>query len=573
MTDPNQPPPLLPELPVDLSDPTAIDSWYTAWNQWIADEASKRGWSWLKPMTPAMLHEVVEQEKQRRAAVGAQESYNNDLIAARSALEEVESRLRASDPSYKAKRRILLPVLAPLLKAVPPAKWRELFDVAYSQFSLYESQTAEAYQREVELARAAIRNLESQHKENDPDFEEKNALLRTILAPAMRNMHASRWVYAYQQAYANINLPQRSPSAYRTAPPDIALIDSDGVRRIFADEDKAKEYLSNLPSPNQDRVVFVGGPTTCWMNVTGLSGLVSAVGAPHNNFPKIKTRIDYEFRRAGYEMWRSALHQVFFDMRSKVEAEISPTSTLGAEWESQYRKWILGECWIRGTPNFLDGHIDFEALRRVVRREIESKRMKPDHYLCNWVREYFASEYGDYDLLPHNMKRVKRFTASILRGEQSELERRWRATDEEDQQKKAIYDARQRLKESVDGGDIIAFHKKKQRTYDRYAFVVVGCFLALYALIAVVVSEVAATFFSIRYSWWKVLSAMIVTLLGAYLIDKAVESAVAAITWRLGRRKLRFKELLEWMISNDMPTRSEALSYFEETQRGWGAPP
>jgi hypothetical protein len=52
---------------------------------------------------------------------------------------------------------------------------------------------------------------------------------------------------------------------------------------------------------------------------------------------------------------------------------------------------------------------------------------------------------------------------------------------------------------------------------------------------------------------------MIVVSLGADLVEKVVESATGAITWRLGGRKLRFKELLDWMILSDMPPRSEAM--------------
>ena len=574
MTSPKQPPPILPGLPADLGDPAAIDSWYTAWNQWISEEASKQGWSWLKPMTPAMLHEIVEQEKQRRAVVGARNTHNNDLIAARTELDEVESRLRTSDPSFEAKRRILLPVLIPLFKRVPPAQWRELYEVAHSQLRLFESQTEDAYQREVEIAKAAIRNLESQYRANDPDFVKKDALLKTVLLPVMKNMHATRWIYAYQQSYANINLPQHSPPESGAASTDIALIGPDGVRRIFGDENRATEYLNSLPT--EDGVVIVGGPPSCWLNITGLSQLISDVGAPHSNYSDIKTKIAYEFTRAGYERWRSALYQVFVDVRSKVEASISPQSPFSAEWERQYRNWLLGECWVRGVQNYLDGHIDFESLRHLVRREIEAKRMMPTHYFCHWVRDYFTSENGDYDLLPHDVERVKRFTASILRGDQSAFERRkreqeerWYVADEEGRKKEAVREARERLKRSIDGGDLIAYRKKmdvKRAWLDR---LLLGCWLALFAIIAVVVAEVAKTFHSHGYPWWKVFTAMIVIFVGACVVGKVMEWVSSAMWWRLGGKKFRFEALLAWMINNDMPSRSQAMLEKKSVITGW----
>ena len=136
-------PPALPELPADLDDLVALDNWYEACNKWISDEASKRNWSWFKPLTPALLHEIVENEKRRRASAGAVESTDGLAAAqsdpdgrrereeARVALNELEQRLIAQDSAYRAKLDLLLPILKPIFKNLPPPQWESIFLEAY----------------------------------------------------------------------------------------------------------------------------------------------------------------------------------------------------------------------------------------------------------------------------------------------------------------------------------------------------------------------------------------------------------------------------------------------------------
>jgi hypothetical protein len=94
--DASDPASSLPRLPGDLDDLVALDNWYCEWNAWIADEALERNWPWLKPITPAMLHEIVEGEKQLRAdrACGHQ---RKDYAKARADLNLLEAHLRATD--------------------------------------------------------------------------------------------------------------------------------------------------------------------------------------------------------------------------------------------------------------------------------------------------------------------------------------------------------------------------------------------------------------------------------------------------------------------------------------------
>lgn len=126
----------LPELPINLDDLVALDSWYSSWNAWITEEARKRHWPWLKPMTPAMLHEIVESEKRRRSDSIAHGQQQEEMLAARGDLNVLEVHLRATDLQYEAKRRLLVPILQPIFKLIPPSNWKALFEQAYAQIQV-----------------------------------------------------------------------------------------------------------------------------------------------------------------------------------------------------------------------------------------------------------------------------------------------------------------------------------------------------------------------------------------------------------------------------------------------------
>jgi hypothetical protein len=122
-----------PELPENLDDLGALDVWYTAWNEWISTEATKRNWPWLTPMTPATLHEIVESEKRKRAG---EAEHQRELSEARAALTALGNRLAEQDPAYEKKCAILVPILKPILRDYPPAKWVQVFENAYGNLIL-----------------------------------------------------------------------------------------------------------------------------------------------------------------------------------------------------------------------------------------------------------------------------------------------------------------------------------------------------------------------------------------------------------------------------------------------------
>jgi hypothetical protein len=202
----------LPRLPADLDDLVALDNWYCAWNAWMADEALKRNWPWLKPMTPAMLHEIVEGEKQLRTdrAGGHQ---REEFVKTRADLNLLEAHLRATDPQYEAKRNLLVPILQPIFKQIPRSNWKALFEQAYAGVKVPVGNATPSQQRELAEARHAVNLLEERLRTQDPAYAAKRAFLVPILKPLFQQLPPSKWASAFEQAYASVRLPVIPPQA------------------------------------------------------------------------------------------------------------------------------------------------------------------------------------------------------------------------------------------------------------------------------------------------------------------------------------------------------------------------
>jgi hypothetical protein len=203
--DTPEPGSLLPQLPANLDDSAALDRWCREWNAWIATEAVKPNWSWLKPITPDMLREIIDEEKQLRADI-ARGYQQVELATARSDLNALETHLRATDPQFEAKRVLLVPILRPIFRHIPPANWKPLFEQAYARLQVPTATSSEE-QRELEDARKALNTLEDQLKTRDPDYQAKRALLVPVLQPLFKQIPPSKWLASFEEAYAGIRLP------------------------------------------------------------------------------------------------------------------------------------------------------------------------------------------------------------------------------------------------------------------------------------------------------------------------------------------------------------------------------
>jgi TPR repeat protein len=73
-------------------------------------------------------------------------AYSNQqrgLSEARKALSVIEGRLRATDPTYEAKKALLVPILKPVFEQMAPSKWATAFEQAYAGVRLPDENAAQ----------------------------------------------------------------------------------------------------------------------------------------------------------------------------------------------------------------------------------------------------------------------------------------------------------------------------------------------------------------------------------------------------------------------------------------------
>src|SRR5271166_5311824 len=66
----------------------------------------------------------------------AKEAAATELATARKDLSDLETTLMASDPSYEAKKAILVPALQPVFTSIPPSQWKAKFMDAYKNINV-----------------------------------------------------------------------------------------------------------------------------------------------------------------------------------------------------------------------------------------------------------------------------------------------------------------------------------------------------------------------------------------------------------------------------------------------------
>jgi hypothetical protein len=213
----------LPQLPADLDDPAALDRWYCEWNAWMANEATTRNWPWLKPMTPAMLHEIVEREKKRRSNTD-HSTPQEEYLAARDELNALDTHLRATDSQYEAKRMLLVPILQPIFKHIPRSNWRELFEQAYARTQVPVGSPTQDPQRDLAEGRDALTALENRLRVQDPAYETKKALLVPILKPIFAQIPPSKWATAFENAYVQTRVPADPTTSHEARPTEVTPI-------------------------------------------------------------------------------------------------------------------------------------------------------------------------------------------------------------------------------------------------------------------------------------------------------------------------------------------------------------
>jgi hypothetical protein len=199
----------LPKLPANLDDQAALDSWQSQWNAWIADEGVRHNWPWLQPISAETLREIVEEERQLRADM-ARGQAQFELETARNDLNTIDTHLRATDPQFPAKSALLVPILRPIFRHIPPSKWKELFQEAYAQLQVPAASSTPEEQREITEARGALNTIERRLRAQDPAYEAKKAFLLPIVQPLFKQMPPSKWAETFEETYAGVRLPTDS---------------------------------------------------------------------------------------------------------------------------------------------------------------------------------------------------------------------------------------------------------------------------------------------------------------------------------------------------------------------------
>jgi len=74
-------------------------------------------------------HSIAQRELPAYLAYGDQQ---RERTEARNSLSALEVRLRAADPTYEAKKSLLVPILKPVFEQMPPSKWATAFEQAYA---------------------------------------------------------------------------------------------------------------------------------------------------------------------------------------------------------------------------------------------------------------------------------------------------------------------------------------------------------------------------------------------------------------------------------------------------------
>lgn len=334
----------LPDLPTDLDDPVALDSWYYTWNAWMAEEAARRNWPWLTPMTPAMLHEIVEGEKKRRSANAAQGAAQEQLCAARGELNALEAHLRATDSEYEAKRALLVPILQPIFKHIPPSNWKTLFEQAYARAAVPAGIATQDRQREFAEGKSTLMALENRLRTQDPAYTAKKAMLAPILTPALKQLPPSKWGAVFQQAYAGVHIPTASVSSATAEKGEPSIAESD------------LEFGSDVA----ERLY--------WLIETPARALT--------NLPEVNSKIGTLFDRAESAAQRDSLLHVFAVVMGSIDGMVAENNPALLEEFRNANRQLFKNFWI--SESLIGTNIDGRTLIAVCRREIARHRMAAD---------------------------------------------------------------------------------------------------------------------------------------------------------------------------------------------------
>jgi hypothetical protein len=334
----------LPQLPANLDDQAALDSWQRQWNAWIGEEAGRHNQPWFQPISPDTLREIVQEEKELRIDIARGEQ-QLEVETARVAMNQWEIATAAKDPQFEAKKAILIPLLKPILRLhVPPSKWKALFQEAYAQLQVPVSSSANEVPPEVTKAREVLNAIGQRLRAQDPAYEAKKSLLLPIIQPLFKQLPPSKWPDTFQEAYAGVRLPGESITGSASSAP----VEPKGclTQPKMAG---AKELYALLPE--DPKLVLL-------------------------NWREIIKKITEEFSKTAVASQRDALLGGFTATMDLVSESLGPKKPemiddFRAARAQDYKLFIVEEC-------LVGQHFNAKILCAVTRREIEAGRMAAD---------------------------------------------------------------------------------------------------------------------------------------------------------------------------------------------------
>jgi hypothetical protein len=402
--------PPCPVLPANLDDPVALDNWTAAWNAWIVNEAVQLQRPLLTKMTPETLAGIVRAEKRARdhLAGGAQQ---RELADARNALSTLEIRLRATDPTYEAKKGLLVPILKPIFAQMPPSKWVTAFEQAYAQTTL------PAHDGTPVMSRVAIRDKIFEEFDASTSSDQRSALLATFKATMdIAESHVAK------------NGNEQQLAEFREAR-------ADDYTKLVVKESTVDGTVEGTISPEAFMAVtnreIAAGRMTPDDPIRQLA--VKAAAAPHLSHAEslaqeeAKKRSDAAIQSLANEL-TSAKNFNVADARAKIQKAWAATTTsdqrgrvlaifkvvmdeaeqrlvgqgddkaeLLADFQKArvqyYNLFILEECTVGLDTPVVGGDVSVDMLMSVTNREIAAGRMTEDHAMRKHAVEFAAAPH------------------------------------------------------------------------------------------------------------------------------------------------------------------------------------
>jgi TPR repeat protein len=356
----------------------------------------------------AQGHEIAQREL---PAYISQSGEQQELTEARSALSAIEVRLRATDPTYEAKKALLVPILKPIFAQMPPAKWAAAFEQAYEQTRV------PADDRTPATSRVEIRDKIFEEFDASSSSDQRSALLAAFKA-----------TMDIVESHLAKNGTERQLAEFREAR-------ADDYTKLLVKESTVDGTVEGTISPEAFMAVtnreIAAGRMTPDDPIRQLA--VKAAAAPHLSHAdslaqeEAKKRSDAAIQSLANDL-TSAKNFNVADARAKIQKAWAATTTsdqrgrvlaifkvvmdeaeqrlvgqgddkaelladLQKARAQYYNLFILEECTVGLDTPVVGGDVSVDMLMSVTNREIAAGRMTEDHAMRKHAVEFAAAPH------------------------------------------------------------------------------------------------------------------------------------------------------------------------------------